>query len=485
MRRVVLIITVLLLWLPAMGQTNVLISGSSANAAGKRLSLYGYSDMLSMDAVLLDEAVADSTGGFALRCYANYPRLVYVEAECYSQSFFVEPGRTYEVWLPEFDWSVDESRNVYLDPEPLPLEFMHLPDDELNVRIGRYEALVDSFMVANRVFFDPRFKPDRRRMDTLRAVVMKAVGPLEDDFFGRYVEYTLAEMALAMHSTSRAKLIDRYVKDQPVRYYDEQYMRLFLALYEGTVSHGTRRIGQDRLVAWVEGGETARYADSIGLDPLLRNERVRELAMLQALKESFYDRAYDRAAVLRMVETVGSGSRFEEHRALAASLLRHLKASAAPVEREAVLPDVEHRPVALSSFAGKWVYLSFVRVGEPASLAEIEAMAHFRDSVYEKHPDVVFVSVSCDREFQKMYHFLKNNRRGHRYNWTWLHYDGDYRLLERFGVVSYPTFVLLRPDGTPHYDITPPPASGILLHGPWESTVKEEQKAEWQDWIDN
>ena len=161
----------------AAAQTNVLISGTSANAVGKRMALYGYSDMLSMREVLLDEAVVDSAGRFELRCFADYPRLVYVEVECYNQSFYVEPGRTYTVWLPTFDWSLDERRNVYLDPEPLPLEFLGLPADELNLRIGRFEALVDSFVVANRVFFDPRYKPDPRRMDTLRREVLKAVGP--------------------------------------------------------------------------------------------------------------------------------------------------------------------------------------------------------------------------------------------------------------------------------------------------------------------
>lgn len=454
----------------AVAQTNVLISGTSANAIGKRMALYGYSDMLSMHEVLLDETLVDSSGRFELRCFADYPRLVYVEVECYNQSFFVEPGRTYTVWLPEFDWSVDERRNVYLDPEPLPLEFLGLKADELNLRIGRFEALVDSFMVANRVFFDPRYKPDPRRMDTLRREVLKAVGPLEDDFFGRYVNYSLAELSLAMRAVSRAKLIDRYVKNQPVRYYDEQYMRLFLALYAGSISHGTRRIGQDRLAMWVESGDAVRYADSIGLDPLLRNEQVRELAMLQALKESFYDRAYSRDAVLRMVESVGNSSKFPEHRKLASSLAQSLKGDMATENEivDIVLPDVDHNPVSLNDFAGKWVYMGFVRVGEPASLSEIETMAHFRDSVYAKNPDVVFVCVSCDREFQRMYHFLKNNRRGHRYNWTWLHYDGNYRMLERYGVVSYPTFILLKPDGTPYSELTPPPASGILLHGPWE-----------------
>jgi len=34
--------------------------------------------------------------------------------------------------------------------------------------------------------------------------------------------------------------------------------------------------------------------------------------------------------------------------------------------------------------------------------------------------------------------------------------------------VSYPTVLLLDPQGRPYYDYTPAPGSGILLRGPWE-----------------
>ena len=122
----------------------------------------------------------------------------------------------------------------------------------------------------------------------------------------------------------------------------------------------------------------------------------------------------------------------------------------------------------MSDFRGKWIYVGFIRTGDPNSLKEIETMAHFRDTVYAKHPDVVFVTVVCDREFQKMYHFVKNSRRGARCNWTWLHFDGDYEMLERWEVASYPTFVLIDPEGRRVYDWTPWPRSGILMHGPWE-----------------
>ncbi len=455
--------------------TNVTVTGSAVGAEGKTIGLYGYDDMLSRSEVLFEEAVVGADGHFVLHCYANYPRMVYLQAENYSQAFYVEPGRNYQVYIPEFDWTIDERQNVFLAPVALPVEFIGLPADELNLRLGRFDAVVDSFVSLHRVYFDPKFKPQRRWFDSLTAELKRlGLAPLPPEsegagFYDRYASYALAAMQLDMRFASRSKLIDKYIKDQPVRYYDESYMQLFLALYAHSISGGTRRIGLHRLVAWVEHGDVAVMLDSLGLDPLLRNEQVRELAALEALKECYYDRRYDSEAVVRMVERVGEQSRFAEHKQLA----QRLKVSLTRREQgqEAVsfvLPDVERQPVDLEGLRGKWVYLSFVRVDDPASQAEIETMAFFRDSVYSRHNDVVFVSVSCDREFQKMYHFLKHSRKGHRYNWTWLHFDGNYRLLESYGVVSYPTFILIDPEGKRYYNVTPAPASGILMHGPWE-----------------
>ena len=453
-------------------QTNVQIVGTSANASGKTVELYCYDDMLSGSEVLLDAVQVDSAGCFRLGCYVNYPRMVFVQVEQYSQLFFVEAGCRYEVYIPEFDWDIDERQNIHLAPVALPLEFVGLPHDELNLRIGRFDSICDSFIAANRVWLDVKYHPQRRYFDSLEAVLASAMGPFDPeggDFFGRYAAYTLAEMRLAMHFDSRKRLVSKFITDKPVRYYDEPYMRLFLSLYGGTISKGTRRVPQGRLVKWVADGNYDRYMDSIGLDPLLRNEQVRELAVLEALKESYYDREYDRQGVRDMVRTLGQRTRFKEHREIADRLLalfaRGESGSRMPDFR---LPDVDRNPVSLDDFRGKWVYLSFVRVGDPHSQREIETLAFFRDSIYAHNPDVVFVSVSCDREFQKMYHFLKNNRRGKRYNWTWLHFDGNYKLLEHYGVVSFPTFMLINPEGRLHYNVTPPPASGILLHGPWE-----------------
>ena len=206
MRRLLII---LLLLLPGVlcAQVNVEIVGTSANAAGKRVELLCYEDMLSMGERVLDQTTVDSVGAFHLGCYLTYPRLVVVQVECYSQSFYVEPGRRYEVWLPEFRWEQNEERNVYLDPVALPLEFLNLPADELNIKLLHFDETVDSFLDEHRVFFDPRFKPHRRWMDSLYRCLNVAVPdskaasmPLDHSsnqaFYTRYVQFSLAQMRI-------------------------------------------------------------------------------------------------------------------------------------------------------------------------------------------------------------------------------------------------------------------------------------------------
>ena len=472
-------------------QVNVEIVGTSANAAGRHVELLCYEDMLTMDERLVSETVVDSTGAFRLGCYVTYPRLVVVQIECYSQSFYVEPGHRYEVWLPEFRWEQDEERNIYLDPVALPLEFMNLPADELNLKIMHFDAAVDSFIVEHRVHFDPRFKPSRQWMDSLVASCKMPVGG--DDFFGRYARFSLAQMRYDMRFASRKQMLQR-VLPQPILYHDECYMRALFDVLAGMVSQGMKKVPKWRLVDWVHRGDLFHYLDSLGTEPLLYDEQLRELAALVALRESFYDPDYEPVEVVRMMRLFESRSKWDEHRRIARRLLRSAQWTAVGSPKSDAqkdddswplasveLPDVDGNRVNLDDFRGKWVYLNFVRVGDPNSLREIEALAHFKDSVYAQNPDVVFVSVSCDREFQKMYHFLRNSRRGSRYSWTWLHFDGNYRWLERMGVVSYPTFILFDPQGRQPYSVTPTPGDGFLLFAPWKRRTVEHEKLEFAD----
>ena len=461
---------------------NVEIVGASANAAGKRVELLCYGDMLSMNEQALDTTVVDSTGRFYLGCYLTYPRLVVVQIECYSQSFYAEPGRRYEVWLPEFRWEQNEERNVYLDPVALPLEFMNLPADELNLQMLAFEQAVDSVVDTMRVQLDFKYRRRRSAFDSLAAAVQCRVPDGANLFMNRYKTFLLAQMRYNMGFASRKQMLEK-VLPQPILYHDECYMRALFDVLDGMVSQGMKKVPKWRLTEWVRQGDMDRYLDSLGTEPLLYDEQLRELAALVALRESLYDPDYDRDGVLRMLVMLGQRSKWREHRLMAERIVLSTENGERKTDNnQVVLPDVDGRRVRLDSvMAGKWVYMSFVRVGDPNCLRELETLAFFKDSVYAHNDDVVFVTVSCDREFQKMFHLLRNSHRGARYNWTWLHFDGDYRWLESLGVVSYPTFILFDPDGRRPYTVTPEPGSGFLLRAPWEKRTEEWEKLEFTD----
>lgn len=456
-------------------QTNVRIHGFTVGAEGKVIELYKYSDPLSHEEEQVSRYVIGEDQEFELSTYCNYPMLVFLQVENYSQSFYVEPGKSYEVYISRFDWGIDEQKNIFLSPEALPVEFLNVADDDLNIQINAFDAVVDSFIEANNFYFDQRFRPQKQYFDSLVRVVDSLCPVSQYEFVERYKKYSLAELKLNLHFDTRKNIIKNYIANQPIRYYDESYMRLFIALFGNTISKGNRYVSVYDMSRWVDNGMVDVMRDSLGLDPLLRNEQVRELAALIALKEAYSNsRYYNREAVARMINRLGGTTKFKDHAKLAANVLTSINQMEKGYEvPEFELPDVDKHTVSLDDFKGKWVYLSFVRVGDPNSVGEIETLAHFKDSVYAKSKNVEFVTVVCDREFQKMYHFLKNKRHSEKYNWTWLHFNNNFKLLERYQVVSYPTFLLINPEGKLQYNVTPTPASGFLLSPPWQ-----EQKAE-------
>lgn len=456
-------------------QRNITIRGTIDGGKGKRVELYRYSDKISRHEVLLDTFRLGDDQKFELHMYANYPTLVFIQVERYSQSFYVEPGRTYNTYVDStFDWNQDEKYNVYLEPAVLELQFLGLPGNDINLLVDSLDRTVARYLQAHRGAFDQRFRPRRHYFDSLMTYVDKHCPDVEDcDFFNRYKRYSLAEMKLNMHLDSRKHIYETYIQGQPILTYDENYMQLFSSLYANAISKGTKKVDVRRIAHWVYNHDLETFADSIGMDPLLRHEQVRELAMIQGLKEAYYNfHYYDADMVVRMLRTIGERTKFPDHKRIANNVIASFKTTDSEEEHKIFrLPDLNKHLITLDTFKGYWTYIAFVRVDDPNSLGEIETMAHFFDTVYRSSDSIEFLTIVCDREFQKMYHFLRNSKNDDKYDWSWLHFDGNYDFLAQYGVCSFPWFALLDPQGRLHYDVTPAPSTGILLSPPW--TTKE------------
>lgn len=467
----------------ASAQQNITIKGSAVNGRGKLVELYRYTDPVSNRLKLLDSCRVGSKQDFILRTYANYPLLLVLQVDDYNMSFYAEPGRDYNVSIPNFNWNTDEQKNIHLDRVPLPVEFSELPSNDINLLIDDFHTIIDTFIVRNRVHFDYKFHPDKRYFDTLVALLgdMSADGD-GGDFLARYKRYYLARLKYDLRFESRARTFNKEIAGQPILYYDESYMSLFCDLFGDYISHGNKLLSQRQICRWVENLDVNTYLDSLGVDPLLRNEQVRELAFLVAMNESYYDfRNYDRQSVCKTLMRFANTTKFPEHKQLAETLLQAYAGEEGGQQMPRfVLPDADGQLVDLNSYRGEWIYIAFVRCTDPNSIGELETMSHFIDSVYKKSDSIEFITIDCCRDRDKMNEFLAG-KRGKKYSWTWLHFDGRYDLLRQFDVYSYPWFVLIDPDGRIHYHVTPAPSTGFLITPPWQRAKTEPKKVFFLD----
>lgn len=472
-KMIVLLATILMGCIYGVVAQNVSIKGKSINAKDKVVEVYKEADKFSKKEQLLDDYAIGDNQTFELEFTVKYPTLVYVQIDNYSQSFYVEPGKDYEVVIHKFDWNIDEVMNVYQNPVALPLEFVGLDDDDLNFQISAFDSVESEMILKYRMFLDFRFKKDAKRIDTMMTALQSVWSDSDNEYFQSYKRHKIAELNYLFRLVSPRKIAEEYFKGQPIMYDDEGYASLFNTFFADYLSKGTKQLPVETLSRWVDEADLFKYLDSIGVDPVLQHEQLRELVALKALQESYYNENYNSKMVIEMIERFANESKFAIHRDIALNILNSFEEVARKMEMPRYeLPNVDKELLAIDDMKGKWLYVGFIRVNDPNSLCEIETLAHFRDSIYQLG-EMEFVTISCDREFQKLYHFIKNSKKGERYNWTWLHFDGNFKMLDAFEVRSYPHFILINPEGMVESYSAPKPGDGFFVNSKWLKTDEE------------
>jgi peroxiredoxin len=163
--------------------------------------------------------------------------------------------------------------------------------------------------------------------------------------------------------------------------------------------------------------------------------------LLEELKTAYATNGFKRSSIIRILNEAAANGRFKEQREIAKNLVymltRYQSGKPAP---DFALPDSWGDTIRLSSYRNKIVYLHFFTTWNTSSLEEMQMMR----KLYEKYSgNVQFISICCDRQYMKLYHFSRENT----YPWPMLHFNNDYDLLESFGVKTYPYFILIDEKG--------------------------------------
>lgn len=414
------------------------ISGKVINGKGFTIRLMTYVDQVSYQRLTLQSDTIQNDERFSFTVDTDSVIFCWLDLEFQQAELFIQPGQTYEIELELKNQSLSTS---YYNRTGLPIRFVKDDDDHLNLSIQDFNQLYNDFLLNYAEII--RSQNPKTAFETFIKAIDLRFQNNQCPYFRNYIRYKTASMQMFMRLKSRDNIGLEYFTGQPVLYEHLEYMDFFHLFFEKYFITGSKHFSYNKTYDLINGNAAlGDILDSLKADQVLQDIAVRELLLLDGLKELYNISGFKRVRVLDLIKEIAVNGKIADSRIIATNLLNRLKrlqpGSPAP---DFILQAVsEKREYKLPDFGGKKIYLAFFESGNPASQSELALAVDF----YEDYKDkVAFVAVSVDKDTGKLAEYLAREN----LPWLVLHYGGNLELLENYDASTFPHFLLIDEKG--------------------------------------
>ena len=419
-------------------QSKTVVSGIAHGAMGKKIRLLTYDDQISCLTKELSSTIADTSGKFELifnissTCFAN----LYIDE--YAADLYIKPGDDLKIEINAEKY--DEGTAEHFTPKSLTVNFPYAKNDDINLLIFDFNSIYSDFV--EKKFKNIYYNHDKIAVDSFFAQIAKRYEIIKDEFFLDLEKYRLASLELLSHKINKQLVFQKYFNPCNIKYNNPGYMEFFVSFFD---AYATQSLGQIKTTSLknavnVQKNYLALF-NALGEDSLLQNEILRELVMLITLKNMYYSPDYDKKAIIGILNEINKNSKVEQHKIIAANLVKlfslHQKGSKAPYFN---LRNQYEKFISLDDFKGKYIYLTFWNT----KCIDCEAEFDLISKVYDKYKNKIeILSICTDKNFMTMQFYLKNKK----YNWNFLHFNGNYELLDDYQIKTVPFYILIDDKG--------------------------------------
>lgn len=422
---------------------NVTLKGNAKGAEGLVLDVYAYSDQLSYAMTKIASGKIDTSGSFNFSFKTDETIFTYVKVGFTRAPLYVEPGKTYQLKISCTDCkSADDKTNPYLDPKDLVLAVQNTDSTELNNLIYHFNDDYDRFMYRN--FVTLLKQRNRAKVDTFRMQVNRKYGSIKNDYFSELVRYRFAAIEQLAQLADDNTLAEKYLLKQPVLYQNTGYMEFFNDFFENYVTMNSPKVKSVDLYKTInELKSMPAMLDSLGKDTLLKNEVIREMVAIKTLADIYYTKDYYQDVIISMLQYIADNTKFPQHKTAALNYINiFTKLTKGTVAPSFSLKDINGQTYTLSELnKGKYVYLIFWTTWCTPCITEMELVGKLKEKYGTR---IEFVGISCDKEYMTFYNYMKQDTK---FSFTSLFWGNNSALLENYNVKTYPTLILIDPDG--------------------------------------
>ena len=239
--------------------------------------------------------------------------ILFVE-ELYSH-IYLQNDQDYELALP----SSDSTRNLRFNEFiPADVVILNPEKDSLNYWIKDLNSEVDIFIETNAMRILKRSA--KVQADSFNLKMSRRYFKLDNTYFAQQLQFNLALIDL-MTGHSKKELYNRYLKNTPLHFRGEAYMKFFNEFYADILSSFAFREEEIKMILAIENSELDSLDAILSSHEFLKRDDVRELAMLRGLYFSQVNGRFKKEQVHPILKRVVQESKFQDHRITALNLL--------------------------------------------------------------------------------------------------------------------------------------------------------------------
>ena len=359
-----------MVWNTYFSQQKVVIKGTAPAYPGKKIEVYKILDYLSYKDSLIASASVLQDSTFELKFDCTKIEKIVLKAHKNQGVLYIQPNAEYNVSVPDRD-----PYNAYRPfGNQIEIGFFDLAKNDINYKILEFNQWKNNFLAVNFSLKASKTKEFSDSLDVFKKSVQSYYESDTSSFFKTYVRYSIAAIddINFFGSRSHYEKFEFYLKDFPVAYENEMYMKYFSIFYKNSIGRFPMTLNT-KVYKSVIRSSPSSLLSAMGEEYSLKNLRIRELAMIQTLSEIYYDKNFPKTNVLSILDSISRYSFFKAHASIARNILERLTALTPGTKAPNFNLGIKDS-ISLNNFQNKFIYIQFIDPSSVESMKEFELL---------------------------------------------------------------------------------------------------------------
>jgi len=366
----------------------VVVSGVAGSYAGKTLTLNAYTDQIIKNEIILSEVKVDASGFFAFAVNIVSPVQVFIPMDLYRGFIYLEPGKKYQVKLPEYvEKSLPQKLDPYFEPTDYLLEIEDLQKGDFNFQMMEFEEAFDFFSMRHLIYGNHPDSIDAS-VDEMRNIFTD----LDSRFQVRFKEYRFMLLRNLSPLPSAKKEIIKQLNQIGADVENPAFWDLFdNVFYDFIQKTGDNKEEFSTFQKIVDEGNAKMLIAHLNSRYGLTDPFLRELVAIKSISDLINADNFDKFKVIELLRRLGGGVQTEQNRDILTSVIARATANSigAPAFDFAGT-DPKGKLHLLSAYEGKYVYLNFGNTQIDQTKKDLNVLSRFHDT-YKK--ELVIINI--------------------------------------------------------------------------------------------